>query len=637
VRAARDQGWTHVDRLLHQYVVRTNRVVVTGIHYSCKAKDIWDSVVSTLREALLPFDEEDLRKGFGDHALFEVGAGVKCLEVTLTEEIEFSTAADSDYWVTTSLLSDSVPVRYGKAKRLTNECLLLMVSPMPEGIRDVKSPAMVIRGMTGSDSMDGAIIRGIDWMLNGTLPVETGEIFYIRTHIQIPTLVYPQGTTEYGRLSKDQILTRAGHETVLLVYTRGSVGQTSVWSWMLQHNAMRVRRYTGERSRGVYLSVQENGTNVDIWEGVRAIASSGFEHITAGKEVVGNRLVTLVSAREGPPEDVNLYQSIRGWESQGVDLANVGMCAWISGERERGKQRRIYNVPSHVLLVGIQSRIWEVPYMEDFADMELETSFRDCLTGMWKARMGDPPQLVSLYPGSIKTSLSNIRTIKSVESRVMFYPRLSTIMRDLLREGWAHPLNGEEVIGALGETSVMESLPNRSLGLPTGTGESNMMSYRTMLLQGDRAPSETTSRDSGSTWREPGEVEPWRQVIEEMKQSQESLASRVQGLEGSMHQVERDTARMSEELKETSEVLRELREDSRRLTALELQSSSTNSAVMRMEEMMMRMLMGGGQSVKRTKIDEIENEIATMKLTNQDLRHTVSDRLSITHTETRND
>jgi hypothetical protein len=53
---------------------------------------------------------------------------------------------------------------------------------------------------------------------------------------------------------------------------------------------------------------------------------------------------------------------------------------------------------------------------------------------------------------------------------------------------------------------------------------------------------------------------------------------------------------------------------------LEQQSASTNSAVMRMEEMMMRMLTGLPPPRRTTKMDEIEHEIETMRLTNQDNR-----------------
>lgn len=267
--------------------------------------------------------------------------------------------------------------------------------------------------------------------------------------------------------------------------------------------------------------------------------------------------------------------------------------------------------------------------MEDFAGMELEVSFRDCLTGMWKAKMGDLPQLSSLYPGSIKSNLTNISGRRSLESRVLFYPRISKIVLELLREGWAHPLSAEEVLGALGEERGMGEVAGPTEHMAVGLGNRTETSYRTILLQREMASSETTSRDSGSTWKESGEGEPWRQALEEMRQVQEGLTTRVQGLEGALLQVERDTATISTNLKETGEVIKELREDSRRLTALELQSSSTNSAVMRMEEMMMRMLMGGGQSFKRTKVDEIEDEIATMRLTNQALRHTAPDEVQI--------
>jgi hypothetical protein len=102
-------------------------------------------------------------------------------------------------------------------------------------------------------------------------------------------------------------------------------------------------------------------------------------------------MVTMITTRDGPPDNVTLEQSIRGWENQEVDLSNVGMCAWISGDRERGKPRKIFNNASHVLLVGVRTKLETVPYMEDFEDGELEVAMRECLTGMWKAKMGEAP------------------------------------------------------------------------------------------------------------------------------------------------------------------------------------------------------------------------------------------------------
>jgi hypothetical protein len=160
--------------------------------------------------------------------------------------------------------------------------------------------------------------------------------------------------------------------------------------------------------------------------------------------------------------------------------------------------------------------------------------------------------------------------------------------------------------------------------------------YKSALQHTERETSDTTSRDSGSAWRGSGDEEPWRQAWEEMKLAQEGLAARVQGLEGSLQRVESDTAQMAKELNETGEMVRELREDSIRLTTIEAQSASTNSAVMRMEEMMMRMLMGGSTASRGSKVDEIENEIATMRLSHRELRTAVPGRLPIEHTRTHN-
>jgi hypothetical protein len=289
-----------------------------------------------------------------------------------------------------------------------------------------------------------------------------------------------------------------------------------------------------------------------------------------------------------------------------------------------------------VIIVGVHTRVGDVPYMEDFTGMELEVSFRDCLTGMWKAKMGDPPQLSSLYPGSIKSSLANVRASRTVESRVSFYPRISMIVRELLREGWAYPLSENDVLEGLGECMTMNEMTSTMGGSLAASELRGGALYRTALLQHEIVPSESTSRDSGSTWKDSGDGEPWRQALEEMRHNQEGLTARVQGLEGSLHQVEKETAKIAANVKETGEVIKELREDSRRLTALELQSSSTNSAVMRMEEMMMRMLMGGGMVPRRNKVEEIESEIATMRLTNQELRHTGMDRPQIEQIERNN-
>jgi hypothetical protein len=330
-----------------------------------------------------------------------------------------------------------------------------------------------------------------------------------------------------------------------------------------------------------------------------------------------------------------LEHSIRGWEAQGVDLNNIGMCAWISGERERGKNRNIYNNPSHVLVLGIHTRVQEVPYMEDFADMQLDVSVRDCLTGMWKAKMGNPPNLVSLYPGSIKSSFTNIRTNARLESRVVFYPRISRTLRELLIEGWAYPVSGEEVLSILGEISEREGQDRHLQGVPLRQRETTL-NYHAALQHSERETSDSTSRDSGSLWRGSGDEEPWRQALEEMKRSQEDLTARVHGLEGSLRKVESDTTQMAKELNATGEIVRELREDSIRLTTIEAQSASTNSAVMRMEEMMMRMLTGGSSLHKGNKVDEIESEIATMRLSHRELRNAAPGRLLIEHTKTNN-
>jgi hypothetical protein len=83
---------------------------------------------------------------------------------------------------------------------------------------------------------------------------------------------------------------------------------------------------------------------------------------------------------------------------------------------------------------------------------------------------------------------------------------------------------------------------------------------------------------------------------------------------------------MITELAATGDILRDLREDSGRLTSLEKQSASTNGAVMRMEEMMMRLLTGLPPPSKTTRMEEIENEIETMRLTQDATRTEISER-----------
>lgn len=106
---------------------------------------------------------------------------------------------------------------------------------------------------------------------------------------------------------------------------------------------------------------------------------------------------------------------------------------------------------------------------------------------------------------------------------------------------------------------------------------------------------------------------------------------------GSIQQLEKESAHMVTELATTGEVLRDLREDRGRLLTLEQQSLSTNGAVMRMEEMMMRVLTSHPPSGRTSRMDEIEREIETMRLTHNDTaRKGMSERTLIRHNPSSN-
>lgn len=546
---------SHIVRLGHTETVVSQYVVVSGFHSSCLAEEVSKQIVNICRLIQLPIEEGQVLSHLKRDQYGESSTGLRMVIIPLKAKVTFSTRPELGPPFFFSLLSDAITVRYGPKVR--PERFLLMVSPCPGWLNDIRQPSFISRGYTGMDVSDMMLLNSMGWALRKRFPTDIGEMAFVRVQIRMGFLVSVPG-------SKASPIMRYAQETIVIHFTQRGVRQMSPWSWLEQQSGWSkesIRLIKDGTSSKIL--IREEGGRFDIWKAVKTILEAGYEHIMASSDVVGTRDVTYMSCRNTAlPTNLTFPLMLKHWEEREVDLASVACIMWASPRLEAVKGRKRFGSRgAHICVLWNETRVEIDIHVPELPLTQLDVEVSECLEGMWRSSIGLDGIFISLIPG-------NIRNYFMMQGQTVMPPR-SKAVSDLLLAGWGRTssvaVNHTPEMGRLVAKSPMRSSLKRSVSYADmventggeGREEVSSTTQESGSGQDSRDDSTLTSGGDDKIWQEISKIRSELMTLQQAGGGDQVITR----LEERMQQVELLTVSLQAQQDNTTSVLEKVQAD----------------------------------------------------------------------------